>query len=366
MDRANYELAWYLADQAGARVHLVSHFVAPPLAEHPNVTWHRVAKPFNSYALAEPRLEREGRRIAESLRGEHPRVIVNGGNCSWGDVNWVHYVHAAYRPEVERGALRRWKTSWSHGRFLAAERKALTAARVIVANSLRTRNDVIENFGLPAERVHPVYYGINDHEFTPPTAESRRAARAALGWDHDRPTAIFVGALGDRRKGFDVAFAAWEELCGRSDWDVDLVAVGAGAGVEWWRARAAAGGLDQRVRMMGFTRDVPLVMAAADLLISPTRYEAYGLGVHEALCSGLPAFVTRGAGVAERYPEALTELLLNDPPEADDLAAKLLRWHAAVHGYRERAYHFGATLRQRSWSEMAQQMIEIIEANAAG
>ena len=54
---------------------------------------------------------------------------------------------------------------------------------------------------------------------------------------------------------------------------------------------------------------MPTVFAACDLLIHPARYEAYGLAVHEALCRGLPALVSATAGVAERYPEDLGQLL---------------------------------------------------------
>ena len=58
------------------------------------------------------------------------------------------------------------------------------------------------------------------------------------------------------------------------------------------RARLASC-LEGRVRFLGFRRDMPAVFAACDLLIHPARYEAYGLAVHEALCRGLPALVTR-------------------------------------------------------------------------
>ena len=37
-------------------------------------------------------------------------------------------------------------------------------------------------------------------------------------------------------------------------------------------------------------------------MVHPARYEAYGLGVHEAICRGLPAIVSAGAGIAELYP----------------------------------------------------------------
>jgi glycosyltransferase involved in cell wall biosynthesis len=363
MDRANYELAWFLAEGLSHPVHLVSHFVAPPLAQHPLITWHRVAKPLNSDVLAEPRLNYHGQRVAASLRNDNPRVIVNGGNCAWGDVNWVHYVHAAYTPTIGQGTVRRWRAAWSHRRFLAAEKKALAAARIVIANSDRTRSDLTGGLGLAEERVRTVYYGNNEGEFSPPSTGQQRDARVALGWDPDRLTAVFVGGLGDQRKGFDVAFGAWQELICRADWDVDLVALGVGSELEFWRSRVAAQGLGERIRLLGFTPEMSRVMTAADLLISPTRYEAYGLGVHEALCRGIPAFVTRTAGIAERYPRELDELLLDAPPTVADLAGRLQRWRAAREDYHDRVAKFSAQLRERSWADMAREIVQQMESS---
>ena len=52
------------------------------------------------------------------------RVVVNGGNCRWGDVNWVHYVHAAWSLCAAGGIPRRLKAFAAHRSYLAAERQA--------------------------------------------------------------------------------------------------------------------------------------------------------------------------------------------------------------------------------------------------
>jgi glycosyltransferase involved in cell wall biosynthesis len=94
-----------------------------------------------------------------------------------------------------------------------------------------------------------------------------------------------------------------------------------------------------------------------DALVSPTHYDAYGQGVHEALCCGLPAFVTRCAGVAERYPEELADLLLDDPPSAADVVRRLRLWHGDRATYVARVAHFGEVLRRRSWADMAEDIL---------
>ena len=288
----NYALACYLAGR-GVQVHLVTHRAWADLAARPNVHVHRVARPGGSHLLGMPLLARAGRRWARRLAPGGARVVVNGGNCAGGDVNWVHYVHAAWAPLADGGPARRLKAAAAHRYFLRTEGARVRRARRVVANSEGTRVALIERLGLPPERVRVVYYGSDPGRFRPPTAAERAGARGRLGWAEDgRPAVAFVGALGDRRKGFDTLFAAWRTLAGRPSWDARLVVVGAGAALAAWRARAAAAGLGRSVQFLGFRGDVPAVLAACDLLVSPARYEPYGLNVHEALCCGLPALVS--------------------------------------------------------------------------
>jgi glycosyltransferase involved in cell wall biosynthesis len=357
MDRANYALASYLARQAGTEVHLVTHRVWDDLAVLPNVRVHRVRRPWGSHWLGMPLLARSGRRWARRLAPAGARVVVNGGNCAWGDINWVHYVHAAWSPRPCGGLARRAKAIAFHRYSRSTERACVRQARLVVANSERTRAAVIERLGVPAERVHTVYYGVDSERFQPPASAQRAEARARLGWADDRPAVVFVGALGDHRKGFDTLFEAWRRLCRDPAWDARLVVVGAGSTLAVWRSRAAA--LDDSVQFLGFRTDIPALLAACDALVSPTRYEAYGLNVQEALCCGLPALVSASAGVAERYPPELRELLLPDPDDAGDLAARLRAWRDARTAYRAAVAPLGQALRARTWDQCAAEIVGI-------
>ena len=98
MDRANAELAGYRC-AAGVAVHLVSYRVDPELAAHPNVRVHLARRTAGSHFLGQRQLDRLGRAVASRVMAEEPgaRVLVNGGNCEWPDINWVHYVHLEWR-----------------------------------------------------------------------------------------------------------------------------------------------------------------------------------------------------------------------------------------------------------------------------
>lgn len=360
MDAANHALASYLA-RAGRETHLVAHRVAPDLSALPGIHLHPVGRPLESHLLGFPLLDRAGRRAARALRGRGARVLGNGGNCRAAGAAWLHYVHAAYAPEIAGRPLRRAAERWGRRKALADERAVVRAARVVLANSALTRQDAVERLGAAPERVHTVYYGADAARFRPRTPGERAAARVGLRLPGDAPAVAFVGALGDRRKGFDTLFAAWTELCRRRSWDAVLIVVGAGGELDAWKTRGS--GLGERVRFLGFRDDVPAVLSACDALVSPTRYEAYGLAVHEALCLGLPAVVSRAAGVSERIPASMEALLLDEPDDAGELVSRLLAWREGLEGYREAALALSDVLRAWTWDDMAARIVDIVEAD---
>jgi glycosyltransferase involved in cell wall biosynthesis len=208
MDRANLALARHLA-QRGHPVRLVAHRVADELRALPNVRFIPVPKPAGAYLLGEPLLDAAGRLWALRTLAEGGEVVANGGNCTVPAVNWIHYVHGAYASEATGTPLRQLKARVSQHYYRYTERRAVRRARLVIANSQRTREDLLQATAIPAGRVHVVYLGSDPERFHPVPPAERQAARAALGWAAPRRVALFVGALGDRRKGFDSLVAAW-------------------------------------------------------------------------------------------------------------------------------------------------------------
>jgi glycosyltransferase involved in cell wall biosynthesis len=357
MEIANYHLAKFIV-RTGKPVHLVAHRVDRTLTMEPNVVWHKARRPLGSSFLGEPLLAHAGRRAARELGETGTRMIVNGGNCPLPDVNWVHFVHAA-EPDVTAGnILRRSKALLAHRVFVDMEERALSRARLIIANSNRTKRDLIRCYGLEQSIIHVVYCGVNAKEFYPAGPDEKAAERADLGFPREKFLITFVGALGDRRKGFDSLLAAWQALdnCVRAD--SELIVVGAGAELATWKKRVAD---LKTIRFLGFRRDVPRILRASDAFVAPARYEPFGLAVLEALCCGLPAVVSRHAGVTERYGSRLDDLLLDDPENIADLRTKLHtlitkrgQWTAIMET-------LSANLRAYTWEDMAHRFCSLIE-----
>jgi len=274
---------------------------------------------------------------------------------------WIHYLHAAYAPEVAVSPRTRVSASLGRRYYLTREAAALRSAPIVICNSGATAADVQRCYGVAAARTRVVYYGIDAEAFAAAGDAERRDARRALGIDEDRPVAAFVGALGDRRKGFDLLFEAWRSLSASRGWDAALVVIGAGVEQRHWAARAEAAGL-KHVHVLGFRTDVAPLLAATDVLVHPARYEAYGLGVHEAVCRGVPAIVSGCAGIAERFPPALAPLVLPAGASAPDVATALRRWSDDPPGWRRRTAPLSAALRERTWDHMAADIAAAIEA----
>ena len=362
MDRANLALARHLIG-AGTPVHLVAHEIDSAIAAHPLVTAHRVVRPTGMPALADHLLGRAGMKTARDVlrTRDDARVVVNGGNCPWPDINWVHALHAAW-PVCDGGAP--WWSRYRNRRLKEIarrrERQALGQARIVIANSEATRHALHEHHGIHGDRVRTVYLG-SDPSWGPADPAERERARSGFDIPPGAPVVAFVGTLGaDINKGFDVLWEAWKQLRASARWDAHLLVAGGGWRLPQWRKEAARDG-GSSVRFLGFTPAIREVLAASDLLVSPVRYEAYGLNVHEALCRGMAVMVTRTAGVAERFDAAMAEALLPAQIAPGDLAVKLAAWRGDVDGWLARTAATAARIRARTWDHMAADFVRTVE-----
>ncbi len=359
-DRANYALAEFLA-RHGDEVHLVAHYASDSLLKLPGVIFHRAPLICRSYFLSEPLLAQLGRHWAKKISARGGKVLLNGGNCSWPAVNWAHYVHAAYAPQASFSALGSLQVALYNRVYRGRERDSFRKASRIIADSNFTAANIAEHCGIPTERITTVYYGVDAQIFRPFTEDEKLTARRVLHWDEQKPYLLFAGALGDRRKGFDLLFAAWQELCADPAWNAELAVAGAGRELKHWQQAAQAAGLARRIHFLGFRKDIPQLLCAADALVSPVRYEPYGLNVHEALCCARPAFVSSTAGAAERYPAELKDLLFEKLEDPAEIAAKLRHYLSCPAPMQKHLLAFSSELRAYSWEEMARRIKDVLD-----
>lgn len=165
---------------------------------------------------------------------------------------------------------------------------------------------------VPADRIHVVQAGVNV-PVDPPSAERlrRRTSRS------ERVIA-FVGR-DFFRKGGDLVLDAFRLLRERSSIPLRLVMAGP---VTW----PLPGAIPQGVTFIGNApfESVRSLLHDADVLVMPSRFEAFGIIIAESLASGTPVIGRNDFAMPEMIEHGVNGMLI-DHDDAEELAAALLR-----------------------------------------
>src|SRR5205823_12785948 len=97
-----------------------------------------------------------------------------------------------------------------------------------------------------------------------------------------------------------------------------------GEGREASALERTAVALDGAVRFVGFRADVPVCLAAADIVALPSLREGLGVAALEAMAAGRPVVASRVGGLAEVVVHEETGLLV-PPADPEALALALAR-----------------------------------------
>ena len=194
----------------------------------------------------------------------------------------------------------------------------LLLAHRVVANSRAAAAALARPFGTLARRTQVVYNGVAGPP-EPPVAPARAAG--------DPVRLLLVGRLSPR-KGSDVALEAVARLVADGyDVTIDLAGT-AFAGYEWFAdelaARAAEPDLAGRVRLLGYVTDRWAALAAADVVLVPSRVEPFGNTAVEAMLAARPVVASATQGLVEIVTDDRTGLLV-PAADADALAGAVAR-----------------------------------------
>ncbi|MFE2916664.1 glycosyltransferase family 4 protein [Kitasatospora indigofera] len=155
----------------------------------------------------------------------------------------------------------------------------------------------------------------------PPGSLDRAAARTALlGGGPDRPLVLAIGRLVPQ-KAFGQLLDAARELSGLDPRPLVVIA-GEGAEGPALRDRVAAERLP--VELLGYRTDVPDLLAAADVVVVSSRWEARSLVVQEAMRAGVPVVSTAVGGIPELVGDAAVLVPAGDAPALGRAVRELL------------------------------------------
>lgn len=318
-------LARHLAERGDELAIVCRRHAAPP---HPRVRFVQL----HGFALGARWRAQSFARAAEAHVASASYDLVYGLGKTWAQHVWrlgggVHATYLELAHAASRSGAKGWLTPFDgkHAFALEAERRAVEwpALRAIVVNARMVQRDLMQRYGLTAERFELISNGVDLERFHPRLRASAGAAlRRELGLDTRAPVALFLGT-GYGRKGLDRLIEAWPAVL-RERADARLLIAGFDSTASSFAARAERLGIAASLRFLGGRADTPSCYAAADVYALPTRYDPFANTTLEALASGLPVVTTRTNGAHELMSAEREGRVLADADAAAELARALL------------------------------------------
>lgn len=195
-------------------------------------------------------------------------------------------------------------------------------ATSVTANSLAVREALAQRSNAPAETIRLLYNGIDLKKIE--TANRGLAKRQELGLP---PNALAIGVIANIRvaKGHQYLLEAFNRIAPHVPQACLLICGFAGDHdlMKTLQRLAAAGGAAGRVRFMNSRNDIPEMLHALDVVVSPSLSEGFSNAILEAMAAGKPVIATRVGGSPEQIIDGVTGLLV-PPQDAGAIAQALL------------------------------------------
>lgn len=339
-------VAWYL--DARGLLSRRRHFggLAPNLSERASRVPTRLFEPV-SWRLGVPRLE-----WLVDFDALLATNFLPPATRSRGVVLVVHDLAFERFPASAPQIDRRWRRRF--GRWLRR-----SAAVIVPSESARA--DLLGRHDLDASHVHAIPHGAEPFPEVASTEIARVRATFGIGGRY----VLSLGGI-EPRKNLEALVEAFRGV------DTDAWLVIAGGPVSWIpeaerRLRGAVAALPEdvarRVVLTGYVSeaDKRALLAGAEALAYPSRYEGFGLPVLEAFAAGVPVLTSDVSSLPEVAGSAA---VLVDPDDRSAIARELERLLADP-GLRDGLRRAGLErVRRFTWEEAAGRTAEVLKAAA--
>jgi len=284
--------------------------------------------------------------------------------------DWLTF-RAALRAKMESGkplvvhihSIERDRAGGNDGNPEVREIEATTMllADRVVAISERTKKSIIDDYGVPADKITVVHNSMDREFFIPnegPNAYRYISAMKEHGWK----VVVNVGRL-TIQKGLPQFITTASEVVKYMPKTLFLI-VGSGEQRDELIEQAATLGIGDRVLFTGFQRGKRWrdAFSIGDLFVMPSVSEPFGLTPLEAIAYGCPAIISKQSGVAEILHNCLKVDYWDTNEMANQIVATLQ--NDALHN--ELLANSQSEYANLSWSKAASDVMGIYCSHAQG
>jgi glycosyltransferase involved in cell wall biosynthesis len=176
------------------------------------------------------------------------------------------------------------------------EKRGMDAADKIIAVSNLTRNTIINNYGIPAEKVETVYNAVEPADQLKTVDKIKKSNEKIV---------TFLGRVTLQKGPEYFIEAAYKVLQKMSN--VRFVMAGSGELLVRSIHRIAELRIGDKFHFTGFLRgdDVKKMFALSDVYVMPSVSEPFGISPLEAMQSNVPVIISRQSGVSEILKHAI-------------------------------------------------------------
>ncbi|MDR0456929.1 MAG: glycosyltransferase family 4 protein [Treponema sp.] len=242
--------------------------------------------------------------------------------------------------------------------------------RVVLPNSLRrldriiavsewVKQELVELVGVKESRVEVVPNGI-DHAAFYPRPHGEESELLIQPFSFRRPYILCVSRIDHPVKNHIRLIKAFGIFKERTGYPHRLVLAGRDSNnAAKVKTAAAESAWRGDIFFTGHfpLKSLPELYSGADFVVLPSMYEGFGMGVIEAMASGIPAACARAASLPETAEHAA---LYFDPHDPEDMADRMVMLASDRNLHQECSRLGLERARAFSWDRCAQRTLEII------
>lgn len=207
-------------------------------------------------------------------------------------------------------------------RLLESLPQSIARSQLILTDSEAIRLEVMQQFGLPPEKVRTILLGV-DSSYHPRSAQEVQPVLQKFGLQYNGYS-FFVSTI-EPRKNLRNLIAAYKllPLNVRQQWPL-VLAGGRGWESDDIHADIVAAEQESWLKYLGFVEqhEMPSLYAGCRLFTYPSWYEGFGLPIAEAMASGVPVVTSNNSSMPEVAGGAA---LLVEPADVEQISAAIHR-----------------------------------------